>query len=321
MMLDSVVGNSDVVADLKNSLLSGKFMHSVLLCGEAGVGTDYTARCLAADFLYERPGAQNGTDDDIITAKMRSEGICQVMAGTSPEYLCLKGTGVSGIIHVDDVRNVRKSIFGTALSASGRVVHIQGSQNLNASGANALLKVLEEPPQDVLFILTAPVEAAVLPTLRSRCARYTLSPVTSEQCENYLLQKCAHVDNIGTLAKECAAIFGGKIGLGLMCICDENGQKLLKDAKKALDLTIKNNEYGVLKLFCEYEKERTVTIGFLEFFIQVCASTLRDSAQSSQAKVAANAIHNAKKAILLLNSNVSAKLVLTCLAQKIATAA
>ena len=57
---------------------------------------------------------------------------------------------------------------------------------LNGASANALLKVLEEPPEGVLFILTAPSEANVMATIRSRCAPIPLAPVAEEVCAAYL---------------------------------------------------------------------------------------------------------------------------------------
>ena len=121
-----------------------------------------------------------------ITFTQRRRSAAQVLAGQSPEYLLLAGEGVSGDIRVDRVREVRREIFNTALSAGGRAVHIKGADKLNGASANALLKVLEEPPEGVLFILTAPSEANVMATIRSRCCAYSLAPVAEEVCAAYL---------------------------------------------------------------------------------------------------------------------------------------
>lgn len=57
------------------------------------------------------------------------------------------------------------------------MLFIYGAQNLNGASANAMLKIMEEPPEGVMFLLTASSAAAVLPTIRSRCAAYTMAPV------------------------------------------------------------------------------------------------------------------------------------------------
>lgn len=54
------------------------------------------------------------------------------------------------------------------------MLFIYGAQNLNGASANAMLKIMEEPPEGVMFLLTASSAAAVLPTIRSRCAAYTM---------------------------------------------------------------------------------------------------------------------------------------------------
>ena len=129
--LDSLLGNETLKESLSAALAAGRLSHSILLCGEAGTGAGFAARCLAADYLYPNGGAS----------------AAQVLAGQSPEYLLLAGEGVSGDIRVDRVREVRREIFNTALSAGGRAVHIKGADKLNGASANALLKVLEEQPE------------------------------------------------------------------------------------------------------------------------------------------------------------------------------
>ena len=98
-----------------------------------------------------------------------------MLKGEDTECLALRGEGASGQIPVKRVREAREAIQRSALStdAAGRVLFIYGAQNLNGtqgSSANALLKIIEEPPEGVLFLLTAPSAAVVLPTIRSRCA-------------------------------------------------------------------------------------------------------------------------------------------------------
>ncbi len=100
------------------------------------------------------------------------------------ECLVLQGEGASGQIPVKKVREAREAIQRSALStdAAGRVLFIYGAQNLNGSSANAMLKIIEEPPEGVLFLLTATSAATVLPTIRSRCAAYTIAPVPAADC-------------------------------------------------------------------------------------------------------------------------------------------
>ena len=181
---------------------------------------------------------------------------------------------------MDRVREVRREIFNTALSAGGRAVHIKGADKLNGASANALLQVLEEPPEGVLFILTAPSEANVMATVRSRCCAYSLAPVAEEVCAAYLKKHFPKEPE----AARYAALFGGKIGSAKRCLEDAAGRTLLLDALK------------------------------------VCSASLRGSeaAQSPVSPArAARCAGEAGKTARLLAGNVSGKLALTCLAARL----
>ena len=304
MMLDTILGNAQVVDDLRTALRADRLVHSVLLCGEAGTGTGYAARCLAADYLY--PNAD--------TDKTAAEGAAQVMANESPEYLVLSGEGVSGDIKIDAVRAVRRAVFNTSLSARGRVVHLSGADHLNTASANALLKVLEEPPEGVLFLLTAPGEAGILPTIRSRCACYSLAPVSEAVCAHYLEQRFAAMPNAKRQSAEYAALFGGKIGSGVRCFTDAGARAQLDAAKQLADAVQAKEPYLALCLLAKYEKDRTAARSVLSLLCAVCAAALRGAYPVPAAPLAAAAISAVQKADARLAGNGNAKLVLTCLA-------
>ena len=317
--LDSLLGNETLKESLSAALAAGRLSHSILLCGEAGTGAGFAARCLAADYLYPNGGAS----------------AAQVLAGQSPEYLLLAGEGVSGDIRVDRVREVRREIFNTALSAGGRAVHIKGADKLNGASANALLKVLEEPPEGVLFILTAPSEANVMATIRSRCCAYSLAPVAEEVCAAYLKKHFPKEPE----AARYAALFGGKIGSAKRCLEDAN--KVVPIDKCSILLTVllaffllgepvsplklaglaeKQDVYGALALLSKYEKDRAGTQALLGLLLNVCSASLRGS-EAAQSPVsparAARCAGEAGKTARLLAGNVSGKLALTCLAARL----
>lgn len=173
MQLDAIAGNTGVVASLKTALASGRLAHGVLLTAPDGCGRGFVARCLAADYLAPQGGPP-------AEAVLRCE---------SPEMLVVAGEGKSGQIPVDRIRAVRRDIFHSALSANGRVVWVRDAHRMAAPAANALLKVLEEPPEGAIFLLTAHDAAAVPATITSRCTLYPLAPVSVAECEAALAAK------------------------------------------------------------------------------------------------------------------------------------
>ncbi len=219
-------------------------VHALLLCGPDGCGRGFAARCLAADWLYPNEAGREMVDD---YKKTRSPAAA-VLSRQSPELLVLEGEGRSGQIPVERVREVRRDVFHTGLSAAGRVVWVRDAQRMAPPAYNALLKILEEPPEGVLFLLTAPSAGQLPATVRSRCAAYTLAPVALDVCERALRERLPPgsdsadardaYDDFGKgrpadLPALLARLYGGRIGLGLAALRNETRLAILRDALAA----------------------------------------------------------------------------------------
>ncbi len=240
-MLERLAGNPSLRRDLTAALSAGRLTHSVLLCGEKGLGAGFAARCLAADYLYPAGGPQAEA----------------VLAGAADECIEVRGEGASGEIKVARVREVRREVYGTALNAAGRAVIFYDAHRLNASSGNALLKLLEEPPAGVLFVLTASSPAAILPTLRSRCAAYTLSPVSEEECEAYLQAHAPQAAGSAPVGPaRLAAIYAGQLGEAIRVLQTPQRAAVLADALAVSDLAARRREYELLCALAAYEPAR-----------------------------------------------------------------
>ena len=148
-MLHAVRGNERLRAELLAALSEDRLPHSLLLAGEAGCGAGFAARCLAADYLFPQggPPAQNTAQGRVTQIDEKGE----LVTGIIREVLALRPVGKMNQINIAQIRTARRECFQSSLSADGRVVLIQGADRMNQSAANALLKVLEEPPEGVLF--------------------------------------------------------------------------------------------------------------------------------------------------------------------------
>ncbi|KJV27993.1 DNA polymerase III subunit delta' [Aquitalea magnusonii] len=100
------------------------------------------------------------------------------------------------LIKIEAVREVIEFAHLTAHRAGRRIIVVEPAENLNPAAANALLKILEEPPQDVLFLLVAQAAQRLLPTIRSRCRQFPLSAPTPAQALAWLQQQ--GVENAAT---------------------------------------------------------------------------------------------------------------------------
>ena len=183
MMLDRMEGNAELKTSVQQMLATRRLTHSVLLVGEAGLGTGFAARCIAADYLYPAGGAaaeallRGECCRAVAKAGKRDSGT--VETGIVREAISVSGMGSGGKYLVGQVTAMRSEIFNTSLSAEGRAVLLYHVERMNEESANALLKVMEEPPEGVLFLLTADSLASVLPTTRSRMVRNAGPPPTA----------------------------------------------------------------------------------------------------------------------------------------------
>lgn len=232
--------------------------------GEPGCGAGFAARCLAADYLYPAGGPH-------AEAVLKKE---------DTECLVLQGEGASGQIPVKKVREAREAIQRSALStdAAGRVLFIYGAQNLNGSSANAMLKIIEEPPEGVLFLLTATSAATVLPTIRSRCAAYTIAPVPAADCAARL--KAERLP--AKAAEELAFLYEGHIGTALKSWNDPTAKAALGMAKTLCGYAAQGDTYRALALLTKYERDKDGFAALLWTLDQLCSAVLRRPAYGQE---------------------------------------
>ena len=221
MMLDRMEGNAELKTSVQQMLATRRLTHSVLLVGEAGLGTGFAARCIAADYLYPAGGAaaeallRGECCRAVAKAGKRDSGT--VETGIVREAISVSGMGSGGKYLVGQVTAMRSEIFNTSLSAEGRAVLLYHVERMNEESANALLKVMEEPPEGVLFLLTADSLAGVLPTIRSRCVSFAVAPVSPADCTRY----CAAQGVDKKTAALYSELFDGHIGTVLAVARDE----------------------------------------------------------------------------------------------------
>jgi len=116
----------------------------------------------------------------------------------------------SSVILVDDVRTVNEFLAKKSADGKWRVVLIDSVDDMNVNSANAILKILEEPPAKTLMLLISHNPQRLLPTIRSRCAKLELSPL-SENVVASLLRRY-RPETPEDKVKRTAAIVGGSIG-------------------------------------------------------------------------------------------------------------
>ena len=319
-MLERIAGNEELKSSIRRMLEGRRLTHSVLLVGEACLGAGFAARCVAADYLYPQGGApaeallRGECCRAVAKAGKRDSG--QIETGIVREAISVTGMGSGGRYLVGQVTAMRSEIFNTSLSAEGRAVLLYHVERMNEESANALLKVMKEPPEGVLFLLTADSLAGVLPTIRSRCISFAVAPVSPEDCARYCTAQ-------GVGAKDAAlysALFDGHIGTVLAAARDEARREQVDRALALAKAAAARDSYAAAVLLAAYEKDKAGASALLADFRAVAAAGLRDSPHSPvEGETARKALGAADAAMQQIGAQVNPKIVLSVLAAKFRT--
>jgi DNA polymerase III subunit delta' len=179
-------GHRDAELALLNAYRSGRIPHAWLIGGAQGIGKATLAYRMARFVLAHR----NPLDAEVQRAETLhvepTDPVARyVAAGAHGSLLTLERTlndkGVMRTVIIVDQTRETVSFFGSTAAVEGwRVCIVDTVDELNPQAANALLKILEEPPQQSLFLLVSHAPARVLPTIQSRCRKLALRPLATD---------------------------------------------------------------------------------------------------------------------------------------------
>lgn len=185
-----IIGQTRAVEQFSSAWTSRKLHHAWLLAGPKGVGKGSFAHAAARRVLAEAAGPE--FDLPGIDTPGEHPMVKLVEAGSHPdmrrlERLVNEKTGnLSRNISVDQVRELGEFLSLTSALSAWRVVVIDTIDELETSGANALLKILEEPPPNTLFFLVSHAPGRLLPTIRSRCRRMDFASLDDDAMTSIL---------------------------------------------------------------------------------------------------------------------------------------
>ncbi|HTE77419.1 MAG TPA: DNA polymerase III subunit delta' [Xanthobacteraceae bacterium] len=176
-------GHAGAEAALLTAYRSGRMPHGILIAGPKGIGKATLAYRLARFVLaHPDPVAQDVQTAASLQVEPANPVARRIAAQAQPDLLVIERTvNERGVLRnqiaVEDIRRTVPFFGSTAGEGGWRIAIVDAVDDLNRFGANALLKVLEEPPKRALLLLVAHSAARVVPTLRSRCRIVTLRPL------------------------------------------------------------------------------------------------------------------------------------------------
>lgn len=183
---DEIIGQSLIVSILKNSLYKNIFFPAYLFSGSHGCGKTTTARIFAASVNCEQ--LSNFQKNPRVSIPCRECISCtEFFAGRHPDFIEIDGASHTS---VDNVRVIIESASFLPVLGNKKVYLIDEAHMLSKSAFNAFLKILEEPPYGVMFILATTDPDKIIDTVLSRCFQLFFKPVDKIIIANHLRAIC-----------------------------------------------------------------------------------------------------------------------------------
>ena len=253
---DDVVGQLAVTQTLKNQILTGKTSHAYLFTGTRGTGKTTCAKILAKAVNCEHPVDGNPCN--------RCAACRSIDSGACMDVLEIDAASNNG---VDNVRGLRDDAIYTPAEVRKRVYIIDEVHMLSMQAFNALLKIIEEPPEHLLFILATTELQKVPATILSRCQRFSfrrilpqdiadrLSYIAYQEKIDLLPEAAAYLARLAdgslrdavSLLDQCASASTGE--LGTEQVCRTLGLAGTRQTEAMLQAIAKHDSAAVLKLF------------------------------------------------------------------------
>ncbi len=209
--------------------------HAVLIEGEKGTGRTELARWLSQALLCgKEDGFPCGT---CVSCK-------KIASGNHPDVEVIRGGGGARSFHIEDVRDIRESVWLSPSEAEERIFVLLEIGEMGTEAQNALLKTLEEPPPHVRFIMTCENRFALCETIVSRASVYSLDAPAPAECEAMLRERFSE-EKPEDLAL-AAMVFGGNFGAASEALSTPDGMVLPRLAADTPAMLSAGNAYCLL---------------------------------------------------------------------------
>ena len=252
MRFDGFEGNDETKRLLSSYVDGGRIPHALVMEGPQGSGRRTLARLLARAVVCS-------------SADAKPCGCCshclKAAGGNHPDITEAGGEGASRAFHIDVVRQIRGDAYVLPNEAERRVFILSGAQGMTEQAQNALLKILEEPPKLLVFILTCESRSQLLSTIQTRTVTLTLGAVEHDAAVKAIMRilpKTTEDD-----ARQAALVFGGIIGQAVAGISDGSFRRVLELAPDMALAVAAPDELTLLRLTGRLEKDKETADGVL----------------------------------------------------------
>lgn len=312
MGFDEIKGQKRAIEIIKSGYKTGRVSHAYLFYGPQGVGKSVTAQILARLLNCTSPTEDANPCDSCSSCH-------KAMTGNHPDIIRVEPEGKA--IKIGQMRALQEKANYKCYEGKLKVIIIDDVQLLTIEASNSLLKVLEEPPGDTVFILIAQDTAGLPATILSRCQPIPFSPLSENTITEILKSQGIETSFPLTLAR-------GSVGKTLQLIDKFDGEQLVKNISQLLE-GLPTNSYNSIFNWAEgVEKERELLDASLDVMVTIYRDKLISQAVGEKAVLlnpgkhsdrllrkadCLRALEEITKSQQLLNRNANTRLVLEVL--------
>lgn len=235
-------GNESVLQLLTDSLSKNRLAHAYLFYGEKGLGKCTLAIQFAQAILCK---CNDAPCHHCVSCNKIKKNI-------HPDCTILGGETGKNQFHAETIREMRSQAFVMPNESAYRVFILQNVQAMSQTAANALLKILEEPPKNVIFLLTCQDKSSLLQTISSRCLPIRIAPVSPALCKQAVLSSLGEsTENLEQIIRLC----DGSIGQALFWIQDEKGRAAFTIMQKLSEALCTGDGLNILQALAPLEQD------------------------------------------------------------------
>ncbi len=267
MRFNEFVANDRLIEEITEAVKTNTLPHAIILDGAKGTGKQTLAKIIARSFVCTSEGTSDIKPCGKCPACLKAEHL------SHPDIFIANGNN-TGELTVDAIRNIRADAYIKPNEAPTKVYLLLNCDKMLAPAQNSFLKVLEEPPANVVFIMTVTSANMLLQTVRSRSRLYTLYPVQPQAAAEYIYRIFPEKDYGDIL--HTAQLCDGNIGKTLEML-ESGGEEAKKIADEIFTAAIKGNEYTVLTSTNKITASRTLAVSVLDFLTENVAECVRAS--------------------------------------------
>ena len=242
-----MVGQEHITKILKNQISTGKISHAYIFSGTRGTGKTTAAKIFARAINCLNPKDGEPCNE--------CEACKSILTGNTTDVIEMDAASNNS---VENIRSIRQEVAYSTTGLKYKVYIIDEVHMLSTSAFNALLKTLEEPPENVVFILATTEEHKILPTILSRCVRFEFKKIGKDEIKSrlYTVLKDLNFEGDSDAMDEIASLADGGMrdALSILerCIASCNGKITKLDLEKIIGIVPKEKIREIVKEILEY---------------------------------------------------------------------